>query len=96
LPVAIVLNGGAATMAKNKHLRKYIGQMAEESERLEGLMEIAKFIDPDMSRRTFYRHHREALRPYLLERRDAWKYRKPRYFSYKRLILLYMLRRRVI
>jgi hypothetical protein len=83
-------------MAKNKHLRKYIGQMAEESERLEGLEEISHFIDPGMSRSTFYREHREALRPYLLERREYWKKRKSRYFSYKRLVLLYMLRRRLI
>lgn len=83
-------------MAKNRHLRKVIGQMTEESERLEGLMEIARFIDPGMSRTTFYRYHREALRPYLLERREYWKQRKPRYFSYKRLILVYMLRRRII
>jgi hypothetical protein len=81
---------------RNPRLRKFIGQMAEESERLEGLEEISHFIDPGMSRRTFYRVHREALRPYLLERREYWKGRKPRFFSYKRLILLYMLRRRII
>ena len=81
---------------RNPRLRKFVGQMAEESERLEGLEEIARFIDPGMSRSTFYREHREALRPYLLERREYWKGRKPRFFSYKRLILLYMLRRRII
>lgn len=72
-----------------------------DGERVEGMEALRKFIDPTMSMRSFYRYHREPLRPFLLERRDAWRKigpgssPKPKFFSYKRL-LLYMLKRKVI
>jgi hypothetical protein len=78
------------------------GEMGDESERLEGLDQIARFIDPTMSRTRFYQTHRAGLTPYLMVRSEPWRksgsHKMPRakYFSYKRLILLYMFRRRLI
>lgn len=74
----------------------------ENGERLEGLNQVRKFLDPTMSMRTFFRKHRRGIEPYLLQRTDYWRKNRPggkprpRYFSYKRLILLYMIRRRII
>lgn len=74
----------------------------DQGERLEGLEAIRRFIDPTMSRTNFYRYHREALRPFLIERRNPWRKTgsgsspKPKFFSYKRLLMLYLLKRRVI
>lgn len=73
-----------------------------DHERLEGLEQIRKFIDPLMSRSTFYRKHRVALMPYLIERDGYWQKDrfagkpKPRYFTFKRLVVYYMLRRKRI
>ena len=70
-------------------------------DRLCGLDEIRLAIDPDMSRRTFYRHWRQKIDPILLERR-GWltmkKMGKPayRYFTYRRLLYPLMLRERKI
>lgn len=67
-----------------------------DSDRLEGLKAIRRFIDPYMSERTFYRNHREALRPYLVERQRYWVDNLPRYYSFKPLILSYMMRRKML
>jgi hypothetical protein len=82
-------------MNKELYLKR-IAELGGEEERLEGIDEIRKFIDPAMSRMTFYRHHREALRPWIVERKFWWKKRLPQFYSYKRLIMLYMLKRKII
>jgi len=75
---------------------KRVAELCGDDERLEGLDAIRKFIDPTMSMRTFYNHHREPLRPWIVERKMWWKKRLPQFYSYKRLILLYMLKRKII
>jgi hypothetical protein len=75
---------------------------AWDCERIEGLNAIRMFLDPHMSARSFYRHHRVPLTPYLIERRGAWRKSgpgsspKPKFFTYKRLLLLYMLKKKKI
>lgn len=72
------------------------------SERLEGLEAIRTYIDPHMTRRTFYRYHRGPLGPYLFERKNWWKRKDrhghplKRYFTFKNLVQIYMIRRRII
>lgn len=73
-----------------------------DGERIEGIDAIRRFLSPKMSRSQFYREHREALKPYLIEYKDSWRKTghgiapRPRYFTFKRLLILYMLRRRTI
>jgi hypothetical protein len=82
-------------MNREKYLQR-LAELGGDEERLEGLEAIRKFIDPTMSERTFFRRHREALRPFIVERKMWWKKRLPQYYSYKRLIMLYMLKRKII
>jgi hypothetical protein len=72
-----------------------------EYDRLEGLVEIRKFIDPLMSERTFFYRHRQKLTPYLFERREWWRMRRngkrpAQFFSFKKLILIYMVKNRIL
>jgi hypothetical protein len=64
----------------------------KDPERLEGFEEIRRYIDPWMSRTTFYRYHRHRLEPYLYIRPRHWAKHLPRYFTFKRLLMVYMLR----
>ena len=66
-------------------------------ERLEGLDAIRKAIDPNMSRRTFYRKHRTALKKILMEH-DRWWLRgdRVRYFTFRRLLYEYMIVKKII
>lgn len=80
--------------------RKYI----KDTDRLEGWEDIMEFMDPFMSRTYFNNHHREALLPYVIMRRSVQKplgtthatSRLPNYYSFKQLILLYMVRTEII
>ena len=65
-------------------------------ERIEGLDAIRKVINPHMSRSTFYKRHRPHLDYILLEDTDALRKNRPRFFTWRRLILSYMLKRRKI
>ena len=72
--------------------------MTEElKERLEGLDEIRKAIDPTMSRATFFRKWRWRIDPILMEYERYWV-RKPqvRYFTFRRLLWAKMLEKRKI
>jgi hypothetical protein len=50
-------------------------------ERLEGMDEIRKAINPKMSKSTFYRRHRKGLDDILIER-SYWLRLRPRAFRY--------------
>jgi hypothetical protein len=71
-----------------------------DKERLEGIGEIRKFIDPMMSERTFYRKHRQGIEHLLIKRekvaRFGGKPRKPSFFTWKRLVIAYLLEREQI
>ena len=70
-------------------------------ERLEGLDEIRRFIDPKMGVTRFSKDHRKPLEPYIMyytqwfrrTRADRHK-KKPKIFSFKRLILAYMIKQK--
>jgi hypothetical protein len=83
-------------MKQTERTKIYRELLMADDERLEGLDAIRKFIDPSMCKRTFYQRHREALRPYIVERKYWWRKKLPQFYSFKRLILLYMLRRKII
>jgi hypothetical protein len=61
---------------------------------------IRKYIDPEMSEATFYRHHRKEIEHALIERefkqRGRPRGRKKRYFTFKRLLMNYLLERKTI
>ena len=62
-----------------------------DPERLEGMREIRQFINPGMSERDFWKQWRKKLEPILMER-SRWRFKKkPKYFTYKRLVLAIML-----
>lgn len=61
-------------------------------ERLVGMEQIRRAIDPEMSTRTFYRKWRVRIQPILMER-EGWWLRKPRirYFTFRFLLVGLML-----
>lgn len=65
-------------------------------ERIEGLRTIKDIISPRMSMTTFYRRHRPHLDYILFIDQDAWRHNTPKFFTYRRLIYHYMLKRRRI
>jgi hypothetical protein len=70
-------------------------------DRLCGMDEIRRAIDPDMSVKTFYKYWRRKVDPIVMERR-GWRTMarmgKPsyRYFTFRRLLYAIMLRERKI
>lgn len=83
-------------MTKSRAVREFLKKVGDENERLEGIGEIRRFLDPELSERTFYRRHRKAMEPYILVREKHWLKKLPKYYSFKRLVLAYMLRRKII
>ena len=66
-------------------------------ERLEGLDAIRRAIDPQMSRRTFYRKWRWRIDCILMEYERYWLRDPPiRYFTFRRLLAVIILRKRKI
>ncbi len=67
-------------------------------ERLEGLVEIRKAIDPKMSKTTFYRNHRKKFDHILIERKNWWRRRPPacRYFTFRVLLYHYLIENRLL
>ena len=66
-------------------------------ERLEGLDEIRRAIDPTMSERTFRRKWRRRIDCILMEHENWWlRPDKKRYFTFRRLLYGQMLRHRKI
>jgi hypothetical protein len=66
-------------------------------ERLEGLVAIRKFMDPWMSRSYFYKYHRKEIDHLLCEHQRWWlRPDKIRYFSFKRLVMAYMIEKKYI
>ena len=67
----------------------------EDTERLEGMEAIRKYIDPEMSETSFYRYHRKHIDHLLMKRRQILRNRrrgrKMEYFTFKRLVIHYML-----
>jgi hypothetical protein len=68
-----------------------------DDERLEGLDAVRKFLDPTMSRTYFYKHHRHRLDYMLMEYR-YWYRRKDnvRFWTWKRLMMAYVIKQRVL
>ena len=66
-----------------------------DHERLEGLVEIRRAIDPEMTSYTFYKYWRRYLDPILIERTkfSVRGENKPRYFTYRRLLYAMVLQR---
>jgi hypothetical protein len=66
-----------------------------DPERLEGFDAIRKCLDPEMSHSYFYKYHRQKIGYILMRRRKIARFArrgpKPRYFTFKRLLLHYML-----
>ena len=65
-----------------------------KDERVEGMEEIRKAIDPHLSHMTFYRKWRPIVDPILMENTD-WRTnpeRRGRYFTFRRYILAILLR----
>jgi hypothetical protein len=71
----------------------------EDTERIEGMVAIRKYIDPEMSATTFYRKHRKGIEHALIKREHRFDGRggvKRSYFTFKRLLIHYMLKRKTI
>ena len=81
----------------------------ELQERLEGLDEIRLFMDPYMSATRFYNQHRKEIEPYIIAYEGWWRrkpkpkghdpktpFARPHFFSFKRLILVYMIKRGMV
>ena len=67
----------------------------ENSDRLEGVTAIRKYIDPHMSSRSFYERWRPLINPILFEYRKPYL-RPNRYFTFKSLVIAVMLKERRI
>ena len=65
---------------------------ASLDERIEGLDAIRKVLSPHMSRTTFYKRHRYRMSYILFEDRDWWRNGRPKFFTFRRLILDYMVK----
>jgi hypothetical protein len=65
-------------------------------ERIVGIQAIKDVINPKMSMATFYKRHRQHMDYILFIDQDAWRTNRPRYFSFRRLIYHYLLKRRVV
>ena len=67
------------------------------NERLEGMDQIRLAIDPQMSRATFYRRHRPYLGHILMQYKRWWTRHPPiRYFTFRRLLIAYLLERKLV
>jgi hypothetical protein len=65
-------------------------------ERIEGLAAIKNIINPRMSMGTFYARHRQEIDYILFVDKDHWQRNTPRFFTFRRLVYHYMLKRRVV
>jgi hypothetical protein len=65
-------------------------------ERIEGLRAIKDIISPRMSMTTFYARHRAEIDYILFVDKDHWRTGRPKFFTFRRLIYHYMLKRRVV
>lgn len=64
-----------------------------DDERLHGLDAIRKFMNPKMSLSRFHQYHRPRMESILMKYHQWW--RKPgrmKYFTYKRLVIAYMMK----
>lgn len=67
-----------------------------DDERIEGMDNIRKYIDPDMTVATFYRRWRKYIDPILIERQDWYRYNRPRYFTFRRYLQALMMKHKKI
>ena len=65
-------------------------------DRLDGIKAIIDYLG--VSKADYYRHHAEAIQPYLLQR-ENWRRRKGksrhRFFTFKHLVTVYLLEREI-
>lgn len=63
-----------------------------EDDRLEGMEAIREYIDPNMPKSTFYRKIRPHLDSILIEREYQYDRSKPRYFTFKNMVQMFLLK----